>query len=247
MTVKQRDSIEHIPVERIPRHIAIVMDGNRRWARARMLPRLEGHRRGVKAVRRAIESSLDLGIGTLTLYAFSSENWKRPADEVSSLMNLLAFHLRKEMQELIQEGVRFRALGRMAVLPNEIRDLVLEMEQRTVANTRLNFNIALNYGGRQELVDAARDLARAAREGRLDPEAIDEDLLAAHLTTRGQEDPDLLIRTGGEQRISNFLLWQMAYTEMVFLPIFWPEFNRSHMVQAIEEFSRRDRRFGAAL
>ncbi|GAB0056351.1 Ditrans,polycis-undecaprenyl-diphosphate synthase ((2E,6E)-farnesyl-diphosphate specific) [Candidatus Magnetaquicoccaceae bacterium FCR-1] len=235
-----------VPPEKMPRHIAIVMDGNRRWAKARFLPKIEGHRRGVKAVRRTVEACLDLRVPTLTLYTFSSENWNRPEEEVSSLMNLLAIHLRKEMDELVEEGVRFRALGRIQELPGNIQSLVRELEEKTRNNTRLDFNIALNYGGRIELVDAARALAREVAAGTLDPEEIDEVRLSARLTTAGQVDPDLLIRTGGEQRISNFLLWQMAYTEMVFLPIFWPEFDTAHLEQAIREYAGRDRRFGAA-
>ncbi|MBF0190606.1 MAG: isoprenyl transferase [Magnetococcales bacterium] len=235
-----------IPPDKMPRHIAIVMDGNRRWAKSRFLPKIEGHRRGVKAVRRTVEACLDLKIPTLTLYTFSSENWNRPQDEVSSLMNLLAIHLRKEMDELVKEGVRFRALGRIGELPETIQILVRELEEKTRFNTALDFNIAINYGGRMELVDAARSLAEDARAGTLDPESITEELLASRLTTAGQVDPDLLIRTGGEQRISNFLLWQMAYTEMVFLPIYWPEFDAAHLEQAIQDYASRDRRFGAA-
>lgn len=234
-------------MENLPKHVAIVMDGNRRWARARHLPAIEGHRQGVKAVRRAVEASLDLGIHTLTLYTFSSENWNRTSQEVSSLMALLAFHLRRELDELHKEGVRFRALGRVGEMPPEIRGLVEEMEARTRNNDRLQLNIALNYGGRQELVDAARSLARDVQAGRLQPEEIDEETLAGRLTTAGQPDPDLFIRTSGEQRISNFLIWQMAYTEMVFLPIFWPEFNQTHYESALTEYRRRERRFGATI
>ncbi|MBF0142637.1 MAG: isoprenyl transferase [Magnetococcales bacterium] len=230
----------------LPRHIAIVMDGNRRWAKARFLPRLEGHRRGVKAVRLTVEACLDIGIPVLTLYTFSSENWNRPADEVASLMSLLATHLRKEMDELDKEGVRFRALGRIDELGDEIRELIREMEERTRKNDKLHFNIAVNYGGRQEIVDAARSLAREVKEGRLAVEEIDEASFSARLTTAALPDPDLLIRTGGEQRVSNFLLWQMAYTELVFLPVFWPEFGMKDLKQAIQEFGRRERRFGAA-
>lgn len=232
--------------EKVPRHVAIVMDGNRRWAKARFLPRFEGHRQGVKAVRRTVEACLDFGVPILTLYTFSSENWNRPEDEVSALMNLLAIHLRKEMDELIQEGVRFQALGRISKLPRNIQELVRELEDRTKNNTRLLFNIALNYGGRQELVDAAVQIAKEVADGRLHIDSVDETTLANRLTTAGIDDPDLLIRTGGEQRISNFLLWQLAYSEMVFLPIFWPEFNAEHLRKAIEEFGRRERRFGAS-
>ncbi|MBF0461271.1 MAG: isoprenyl transferase [Magnetococcales bacterium] len=236
-----------LPLRRLPRHIAIVMDGNRRWARARLLPRVEGHRQGVKAVRRTVEACLRFKIPILTLYAFSSENWKRPEEEVSALMSLLAFHLRHEMNKLVKEQVRFRALGRVHELPEPIQEQVKELEERTRGNTQLQFNMAVNYGGRQELVDAARGMVRDAVAGRLVPEDMTEDLFAQYLTTAGMDDPDLLIRTGGEQRISNFLLWQMAYTELVFLPIYWPDFDATHLHQAIEEFGGRERRFGAAV
>ena len=235
------------PLEKLPRHIAIVMDGNRRWARSRFLPRVEGHRHGVKAVRRAVEACLNFKVPILTLYTFSSENWNRPKDEVSALMNLLAFHLRNEMDELVKERVRFRALGRILELPESVQSQVRELEERTRGNTQLQFNIALNYGGRQELVDAAKSLVEDAKAGLLRTEDVTEKLFAQRLTTAGMDDPDLLIRTGGEQRISNFLLWQMAYTELVFLPIYWPDFNATHLHQAIEEFGGRERRFGAAV
>ncbi|MBF0445777.1 MAG: di-trans,poly-cis-decaprenylcistransferase [Magnetococcales bacterium] len=230
----------------LPRHIAIVMDGNRRWARAHFLPSLEGHRRGVKAVRRTIEACLDIKIPIVTLYTFSSENWNRSKEEVSALMGLLALHLRREMNELVSEGVRFKALGRISQLPDNIQTLVAELEEQTKNNDKLMFNIALNYGGRQELVDASRQLAQKVLDGKFKPEDIDEDLFAQHLTTSGMDDPDLWIRTGGDQRVSNFLLWQLAYSEMVFLPIFWPEFNATHLKEAITEFGKRERRFGAS-
>jgi undecaprenyl diphosphate synthase len=233
-------------ITELPRHIAIVMDGNRRWARAHFLPRLEGHRRGVKAVRRTVEACLDFKIPTLTLYTFSSENWKRPKDEVSALMGLLALHLRREMDELVSEGVRFKALGRISELPTNIQDLVRELEEQTRNNNKLQFNIALNYGGRQELVDATQQVAKKVLAGDIKPEDIDESLFSQHLTTAGMDDPDLWIRTGGEQRVSNFLLWQLAYSEMVFLPIYWPEFDATHLGKAIEEFAGRERRFGAS-
>ncbi len=235
------------PPLRLPRHVAIVMDGNRRWARAHHLPRVEGHRQGVKAVRRTVEACLHLQIPILTLYTFSSENWKRPKEEVSALMNLLAFHLRNEMNTLVNDRVCFRALGRVHELPDNIQKQVRELEERTQDNTKLKFNIAINYGGRQELVDATRRMVAEAMEGRLVPEAITEALFAQYLTTVGMDDPDLLIRTGGEQRISNFLLWQMAYTELIFLPVYWPDFDVNHLRLAIEEFGGRERRFGAAV
>jgi undecaprenyl diphosphate synthase len=230
----------------LPRHIAIVMDGNRRWAKAHFLPKLEGHRRGVKAVRRTVEACLDFNIPVLTLYTFSSENWNRPKDEVSALMKLLALHLRREMSELVSEGVRFKALGRISELPENIQQLVSDLEEQTKDNNKLQFNIALNYGGRQELVDASRKLAQKVLDGDLKPEEIDEKLFSQHLTTAGMDDPDLWIRTGGDHRVSNFLLWQLAYSEMVFLPIYWPEFDATHLRGAIEEFAERERRFGAS-
>ncbi|MEO5340084.1 MAG: polyprenyl diphosphate synthase [Magnetococcus sp. MYC-9] len=235
------------PPRRLPRHVAIVMDGNRRWARAQFLPRVEGHRQGVKAVRRTVEACLQFRIPILTLFTFSSENWKRPPEEVSALMSLLAFHLRHEMEALAKEQVRFRALGRVHELPEGIQQQVRELERRTQDNTQLQFNIAVNYGGRQELVDAARGMVQDAMAGRLTPDEVSEEQFARRLTTAGMDDPDLLIRTGGEQRISNFLLWQMAYTELVFLPVYWPDFDASHLRQAIEEFGGRERRFGAAV
>ncbi|MBF0158301.1 MAG: di-trans,poly-cis-decaprenylcistransferase [Magnetococcales bacterium] len=229
-----------------PQHVAIIMDGNRRWARERLLPGLEGHRQGVKAVRRTIEACIELAIPTLTLYTFSSENWRRPAEEVAALMGLLTNHLRCEMEELVRQGVRFRALGRIQDLDPTIRHLVSVLEQHTCHNQRLHFNIALNYGGRQELVDAMQHLARDVGHGQLAWQQIDEQAIQSRLTTVGQSDPDLLIRTGGEQRVSNFLLWQIAYTELLFMPVYWPDFDRHHLRQAIEDFSRRERRFGAA-
>ncbi|MBF0622051.1 MAG: di-trans,poly-cis-decaprenylcistransferase [Magnetococcales bacterium] len=237
--------IPNVPPESMPRHVAIIMDGNRRWAKRRHLPSLEGHRRGVKSVRRTISACLDLGIETLTVYTFSSENWQRAAEEVSALMNLLSFHLRKEMEDFVEKEVRFRALGRLDGLPDKILEGIDLLESTTKDFRRLNFNIAVNYGGRLELVDAARELAHKVAQGTLNPDDIDETLFADQLTTVGQADPDLLIRTGGDHRISNFLLWQLAYTELVFMNLYWPEFEKIHMIQAIEEFSRRERRFGA--
>ncbi len=235
-----------IPPEKLPRHIAIIMDGNRRWARSHFLPRIEGHRRGVKAVRTTVKACLRFKIPILTLYTFSSENWSRPRDEVTALMNLLAYHLRNEMEELRTEGVRFRALGRIQELPENIQEHVRELEEQTRNNDRLMFNIALNYGGRQELVDAARKLVKEGMDGKLKPEEINEDSLSQRMTTAGMDDPDLLIRTGGEQRVSNFLLWQIAYTELAFLPIHWPDFNDDHLWKSIEDFASRERRFGSA-
>ena len=196
-------------------------------------------------MRRTLQACLDWGVSVLTLYTFSSENWKRSKEEVSALMKLLEYNLRKEVAELDRKGARFRALGRIEELPSNIHALILEMEERTAKNDRIHFNIAVNYGGRQELCDAARSLAQDAVAGRITPDQIDAELMAQRLTTAGLPDPDLLIRTGGDHRVSNFLLWQMAYTEMVFLPIYWPEFDESQLKAAIEEYGRRERRFGA--
>lgn len=234
------------PTSKRPKHIAIVMDGNRRWAREHFLPSLEGHRRGVQAARRTIEACLAFNIPILTLYTFSSENWNRSQEEVSALMGLLSQHLQREMDQLVSEGVRFKALGRIHELPENIQALVARLERKTKNNDKMQFNIALNYGGRQELVDASRHLAQRVLNGELKPEEIDADIYANHLTTAGMVDPDLWIRTGGEQRVSNFLLWQLAYSEMVFLPIHWPEFDAQHLRSAIEEFGHRERRFGAS-
>ena len=229
-----------------PVHVAIIMDGNRRWARSRGMPPVYGHRRGADAVRRTVEACAREGVQYLTLFAFSSENWRRPADEVGDLMNLLRFYLRREIEEMARNGIRLLVIGDRAGLPQDIRSMVEQAEARTRDNRRLSVVIALNYGSRQEIVEAARRIAQAAREGRLDPEEVDEVLFAGQLETRGIPDPDLLIRTSGEQRISNFLLWQLAYTELVFVPVSWPDFADEHLQEALREFRRRERRYGAS-
>lgn len=228
-----------------PRHVAIIMDGNGRWAQRRGLPRLAGHRKGVEAVRRTVEAAADLGIEYLTLYSFSTENWKRPEEEVQGLMGLLRRYLRSETAELHAKGVRIRMIGDRSRLDPDIVDLIEHSEKLTSDNRRLVLQLALNYGGRQDLVVAARRLAQAAKEGRVDPAAIDQSVLAAHLSTAGVPDPDLLIRTSGEMRISNFLLWELAYCELAFVDVLWPEFGRDHLAAALADFARRDRRFGA--
>jgi undecaprenyl diphosphate synthase len=229
----------------VPTHVAIIMDGNRRWARARGLPAVAGHHQGARAVQRAIEGCTRLGVRYLTLYAFSSENWARPADEVGELMNILRFYLRREVARLDRNGVRIRVIGDRSRFAADIRELIDAAEIRTNGNRRLDVQVALNYGGRQEIVEAARRLAVKAREGTIDPEMLDEAGFARELYTADLPDPDLLIRTSGEQRISNFLLWQLAYTELVFLPVAWPEFDEQHLEQALREFARRERRYGA--
>ncbi len=230
----------------VPAHVAIIMDGNRRWARSRGMPPAYGHRQGAEAVRRATEACGKLGVRYLTLYAFSSENWARPRGEVGELMNLLRLYLRREISNLDRNGVRVRMIGERDGLDADIRDLITAAEARTLGNTRLDLVIALNYGSRQELVRVARRLAAEVAAGTLDPDAIDEDAVSARLDTAGIPDPDLLIRTSGEQRISNFLLWQLAYTELVFIPVAWPDFGEDHLQDALAEFARRERRYGAS-
>ncbi|HET6469824.1 MAG TPA: isoprenyl transferase [Geminicoccaceae bacterium] len=229
-----------------PRHVAIIMDGNRRWARSRGMPPVYGHQQGAEAVRRTIEGCGRLGVRYLTLYAFSSENWARPRGEVGELMNLLRLYLRREINSLDKNGVRVRVIGEREGLDADIRELIGDAEQRTRGNARLDLIVALNYGGRRELVRAARRLAEEVAAGRLRPAEIDEALISARLDTAGIPDPDLLVRTSGEQRISNFLLWQLAYTELVFVPVSWPDFTEEHLRAAVAEYARRERRYGAA-
>ena len=227
-----------------PQHVAIIMDGNGRWAKARGLPRVAGHRRGADAVRRVIRGAGELGIPVLTLFAFSTENWARPADEVSDLMGLLRHYLRHELEELGRNGARLRVIGDRRRLAADIVKDIADAEQRTRTNTRIDVNICINYGSRDEIVQATRSLARKVAAGEIAPEKIDENLFERELLTAGVPDPDLLIRTSGEQRISNFLLWQCAYAELVFVDTLWPDFGKEHLEQAIAEFRRRERRYG---
>lgn len=227
-----------------PRHVAIIMDGNGRWAAARGLPRLEGHRRGVEALRRAVKSAHELGVRHLTLYSFSAENWSRPAEEVADLLNLLRAFIRRDLAELHKGNVRVRVIGERAGLPDDIGSLLVEAETLTRGNDGLVLVVAFNYGGRQEIVSAIRRIAEAARDGRLDPAAIDAGVVADHLDTADIPDPDLVIRTSGELRISNFLLWQSAYAEFEFLPIHWPDFDHAAFAEALASFKTRQRRFG---
>jgi undecaprenyl diphosphate synthase len=221
------------------------MDGNGRWAKARNLPRVAGHQQGAEAVRRTVRASVDLGISYLTLYGFSNENWKRPTSEITDLMGLLRLYLRKEIAELNHEGVRIRFIGDRSRLADDIVSLIEMAEHRTKNNGRLNLVVAISYGGRQEITAAARRLVREALDGCIVPDSIDENALNDRLATAGIPDPDLLIRTSGEQRISNFLLWQSAYAELVFVDTLWPDFSKSDLEDAVREFQRRDRRFGA--
>jgi undecaprenyl diphosphate synthase len=220
------------------------MDGNGRWAAARGLPRREGHRRGVEALRKAVRAAGELGIKVFTIYSFSAENWTRPAEEISDLMALLKRFVRNDLAELHASGVRVRVIGEREGLEPEVLALIKEAEQLTRDNDKLTLVVAFNYGGRQEIAAAARRIAAEAAAGRLDPAAIDVALFERYLETAGLPDPDLIIRTSGELRISNFLLWQGAYAEFVFLPIYWPDFDRAALENAIEEFRRRERRFG---
>ncbi|NIA67297.1 isoprenyl transferase [Pelagibius litoralis] len=230
----------------VPRHVAIIMDGNGRWANARGMPRTLGHRQGAEAVRRCISGAIELGIPFLTLFGFSSENWRRPMTEVADLMGLLRRYLQSELAEIHKNGIRLRVIGDRARLPDDIVRLIDDAEARTRDNQRLNLMIAISYGSRQEIAEAARRLAEAVRDGELQPSEIDEDLFAQGLLTAGIPDPDLVIRTSGEQRLSNFLLWQAAYSELIFVDKLWPDFDKSDLLAAVEEYQRRDRRYGAA-
>ncbi len=238
------DPLDSIDFTRLPRHVAVIMDGNGRWAGARHLPRIAGHRAGIAAVREVVEGAARLGIEVLTLYAFSRENWSRPAPEVNALMRLLRDYLEAELATLLERNIRFRAIGRIDELPAPVRSALADAEERTLANTGMLFLIALSYSGRAELADAARAIAVDAVAGRLDPAAIDEAVLAARLHTADVPDPDLLIRSSGELRLSNFLLWQLAYSEIWVTPVLWPDFRRRHLHEAVVEFQRRERRFG---
>lgn len=227
-----------------PRHVAIIMDGNGRWARERRMPRPFGHRSGMRAVREVVEGAVEVGLDVLSLFAFSQENWQRPTSEVDALMSLLQEYISREADELHQRGVRVRALGALERLTPEAAAAVDRVVTRTAANDRLTFNLFISYGGRAELVRAARLLAEDAAAGRIDPSAIDEPTFASRLYTHGCPDPDLLIRTSGEQRISNFLLWQMAYSELFVSRVLWPDFTRGDLYEAIRDFQVRERRFG---
>ncbi|WP_242822465.1 isoprenyl transferase [Thermaerobacter marianensis] len=229
---------------RMPRHVAIIMDGNGRWAQRRGWPRVAGHRAGVQSVREIVRFAGDIGLEVLTLYAFSTENWRRPPAEVRALMGLLVEHIRRDLDELHRNGVQIRVIGDPEGLPPLPRREVLRAVETTRHNRRMILVLALNYGARWELARAARQLAARAARGELDPEAIDEAMLGSQLQTAGLPDPDLLIRPSGEWRISNFLLWQIAYSELWFTPVAWPDFRPVHLVEAIEDYARRERRFG---
>jgi undecaprenyl diphosphate synthase len=229
---------------RIPSHVAVIMDGNGRWAKARGMPRSFGHRKGVEAVRTLLQAAGDLGVEYVTIFSFSSENWRRPEEEVGELMGLLRYFLGSETRKLHEAGIRMKVIGERNRLAPDLLEAIDKAEALTAGNDRLKLQVAFNYGGRQEIVAAARRLAAEAAAGQLDPAAIDERVFGARLFTEGVPDPDLVIRTSGEQRISNFLLWQSAYAEYVFPDTLWPDFQRSDLEAAIDEYGRRERRYG---
>jgi undecaprenyl diphosphate synthase len=238
-------SVDVAPAPGAPTHVAIIMDGNGRWAASRHLPRIAGHREGARALRRTIEAAIASGVSWLTIYAFSSENWRRPAGEVLDLTGLLRHYLRTEVAELKSNGVRLRFIGDRNRFDADIQADLVVAERDTAGNGRLNLTIALSYGARAEIAAAARAAIEAVQNGSLDPARLDETTFAGYLATAGMPDPDLVIRTSGEQRLSNFLLWQAAYAELVFLDVLWPDFGKEHFVAALADFARRERRFGA--
>lgn len=230
--------------ERLPRHVAVIMDGNGRWAKQRGLPRIMGHRRGVDALKDILRCCKDWGIQALTAYAFSTENWGRPIEEVDFLMTLFERVLRQELQEMMEENVQIRFVGNLNALPKSLRQEIERSMEQTQHNQGIQFTVATNYGGRQEIIQACREIATRVQQGLLNPEEIDESLFEQHLYTAGVCDLDLMIRTSGEMRISNFLLWQVAYAELYITDTLWPDFNRAEFHQALSNYQQRDRRFG---
>ncbi|MFN2461347.1 MAG: isoprenyl transferase [Candidatus Velthaea sp.] len=231
---------------KLPRHVAIIMDGNGRWARERRLPAIEGHRRGIVALREVTRAASDWNIPLLTVYGFSTENWKRDSTEISLLLDLCVYFAESELAELRRNNVRVQVIGRYDLLPAPSREALDRLRTRTAGNTGLVLNLAVNYSARTEMRDAVRALARDVKAGRLAPDAIDEDKIAAYLSTGGMPDPDILIRPGGESRLSNFLLYQAAYTELIMTEVYWPDFGRDQLAGALAEFQRRQRRFGGS-
>ena len=229
-----------------PLHVAIIMDGNGRWAKKRGLPRIFGHREGVKALRRVVESAPDQGVGILTVFGFSTENWRRPVSEVSELMNLLKTYVESDLDRLSREGVRVRILGRRTGLRPDILEIIERAERRTAHNTRFLLQVAFNYGGQSDLVDAARKFAEAVEQGRATAADLDETMFEGFLSTTGAPAPDVIVRTSGERRLSNFLLWECAYAELVFQDVLWPDYGPEHLNSAIAEYAARERRYGGA-
>ncbi|PIP35787.1 MAG: isoprenyl transferase [Desulfobacterales bacterium CG07_land_8_20_14_0_80_52_14] len=228
----------------LPRHVAMIMDGNGRWARKRMLNRIRGHEKGADAVRTVVRTSRELGIPYLTLYAFSTENWERPETEIAALMMLLKRFLKSEQQEMLENGIRLNAVGQIDHLPADVRSTLEKVMMITQHNMGMLLNLALSYGGRAEIIRAVRDIVSKVQKNELDPEQITDDLIGDHLYTRGMPDPDLLIRTGGEMRVSNFLLWQIAYTEIFVTSTLWPDFSKEEYIGILRDFQKRERRFG---
>ncbi len=241
---KVEELYNSLDMGKLPTHIAIIMDGNGRWATRRGLPRAMGHRAGVESLREIVKTCSSLGIGYLTVYAFSTENWKRPAIEVNILMDLLVEYLNKEIEDLHENNVRVRAIGRINELPEKARGALNQAEKRTEDNEGLILNLALNYGGRNEITAAVKQMACDVAVGKLNPDDIDENIISNYLYTAGMPDPDLLIRPSGEQRISNFLLWQAAYSEFWYSPVLWPDFRKEHLLEAVVDYQNRQRRFG---
>jgi len=232
-------------LQKVPVHLAIIMDGNGRWAKKRGLPRIEGHRVGMEKIRNITDWCEERGIGVLTLYAFSKQNWNRPRQEVNFLMRRFEDYLDREAENLVKRNVRFKVIGRVEELPYSLRDKIKEVEQMTDKNRKFFLNLAINYGGQEEIVDAAKSICTLAKKGKISPQAIDIELFKRYLYTSDLPYPDLVIRTGGEMRVSNFLLWQIAYAELWITPIFWPDFTEEDLDRALQDFSRRERRFGA--
>ena len=230
--------------DKIPRHVAIIMDGNGRWAKAQGKPRVFGHRAGVKSVKEITEAAAELGIDYLTLYAFSTENWRRPPQEVDALMSLLVQTLRKEIRTLTDNGIRLQTIGETSRLPERTKRILQEAQSETKANARMTLILALNYSARWEITNATQSIAEKVRDGQLDPSDIDQQTIADHLNTAGIPDPELLIRTSGESRISNYLLWQIAYAELYFTSVLWPDFRSQHFYEALLDYEHRERRFG---
>ncbi len=233
-----------LPTENFPKHVAVIMDGNGRWARKRLLNRINGHRKGIDAARRTVTACRELGVEYLTLYTFSKENWNRPRVEVEVLMGLLEKHIRIEGEDMMKNNIRFSAIGNIKELSKGVRKAIDEVTEMTSANDGMLLQLALSYSGREEIVAAARKAAVLAQEGRLDPETLTEENFQSFLYTAGVPDPDLLIRTSGECRISNFLLWQLAYTEIYITDVLWPDFTRDHLLEAFEDYKKRERRYG---
>lgn len=237
-------TIPELHKDRLPQHIAIIMDGNGRWAKSQGFKRVAGHRKGTQAVRETVETCAEIGIKNLTLYAFSTENWNRPKLEVRSLMELLVSSLKKELKTMLKNDIRLTAIGKLDQLPKSVKNELQEVIEKTADNKRMNLVLALSYGGREELVTASRHIAKQIKDGKLNPEDIDENCIQQHLYTRELPDVDFLIRPGGEKRISNFLLWQVAYAELYFTETLWPDFRKEHLYEALINYQNRERRFG---